>query len=244
MTVAKTRILNGYITLFPWKIINVKESLTIQDLFEHIVDQYVPQLKEEILENIEVRCSETKEQTGDEVELRCVISDIVSVFGGLFTFHIKIFSDENESQPANTFDILKNAVKERYQPTFIFSQNPKMNDKLKLDILSYISSHKGGWTFDAVSIGKKFIRELSDALWYVDKCGSKTFNDKYTIPVEFSQFVDRFDPVKDKKGRPLFTYDELNFHSQNLTAYFKMSWIEHPCFAFLKPSLIKFTNDL
>ena len=56
-----------------------------------------------------------------------------------------------------------------------------MNDKLKLDILSYISFHKGGWTCDAVSIGKKFIRELSDALWYVDKYGSKTFNDKYTI---------------------------------------------------------------
>ncbi|RIA98003.1 hypothetical protein C1645_813387 [Glomus cerebriforme] len=118
---------------------------------------------EEILENIEVRCSETKEQTGDEVELGC-ISDIVSIFDDLFTFHIKIFSDENESQPANAFDILKNAVKERYQPTFTFSQNSKINDKLKLDILSYISFYKGEWTFDAVSIGKKFIRELSDAL--------------------------------------------------------------------------------
>ncbi|GBB99452.1 hypothetical protein RclHR1_35260001 [Rhizophagus clarus] len=119
-----------------------------------------------------------------------------------------------------------------------------MNDKLKLDILSYISFHKGGWTCDAVSTGKKFIRELSDALWYVDKCGSKTFNSKYTIPAEFFQFVNCFDPVKDKKERILFTYDELNFHNQNLTAYLKMSWIKHPCFTFLKPSLIKFANDL
>ncbi|GBC01660.1 hypothetical protein RclHR1_04280017 [Rhizophagus clarus] len=179
MTVAKIRILNGHVTLFPWKIINVKENLTIQGLFEHIVDQYVPQLKEEILEKIEVRCSEAKEQTGDEVELGCVISDIVSIF----------------------------------------------------DLRCCIYR-------------KKFIRELSNALWYVDKCESKTFNSKYTIPAEFSQFVDRFDPVKDKKGRPLFTYDELNFHNQNLTAYLKMSWIEHPCFTFLKPSLIKFANDL
>ncbi|PKY50987.1 hypothetical protein RhiirA4_546299 [Rhizophagus irregularis] len=76
------------------------------------------------------------------------------------------------------FDILRNAAKELYLPTFSFSQNPKLNDKLKLDILSYISSHKGGWTFDVISIGKKFIKELSDALWYVDKCGYKTFNDR------------------------------------------------------------------
>ena len=213
MTVAKTRILNGQITLLSWKIINVKENLTIQDLFEHIVDQYIPQLKEEILEKIEVRCSETKEQTGDEVELGCVISDIVSVFGSLFTFHIKIFSDENKFQPTNAFDILKNATKERHLPAFTFSQNPKTNDKLKLDILSYISFHKGGWTFNVVFIGKKFIRELSDALWYIDKCESKTFNDKYTIPAEFSQFVDWFNPVKDKKGCLLFTYDKLNFYS-------------------------------
>src|SRR5436309_15189198 len=114
MTIAKTRILNGHTTLFPWKIINVKENLTIQGLFEHIVDQYVPRLKEEILEKIEVRCSETKEQTGDEVELGCVINDIISVFGSLFTFHIKIFSDENKSQPVNAFDILKNAAKYRH----------------------------------------------------------------------------------------------------------------------------------
>ncbi|GET01947.1 uncharacterized protein LOC111130598 [Rhizophagus clarus] len=244
MTVAKIRILNGHVTLFPWKIINVKENLTIQGLFEHIVDQYVLRLKEEILEKIKVRCSEAKEQTGDEVELGCVISDIVSIFGSLFTFHIKIFSDKNKSQPVSAFDILKNAAKKRHLPTFTFSQNPKMNDKLKLDILSYISFHKGGWTCDAVSTGKKFIRELSDALWYVDKCGSKTFNSKYTIPAEFFQFVNCFDPVKDKKERILFTYDELNFHNQNLTAYLKMSWIKHPCFTFLKPSLIKFANDL
>jgi hypothetical protein len=81
-------------------------------------------------------------------------------------------------------------------------------------------------------------------LWYIDRCDHKTFNDKHTIPSEFSQFVSQFDPKKDKKSRPLFIYDELNFHNQNLAAYFKMSWIENPCFAFLKMPLAKFSNDL
>ncbi len=61
MTVAKTRILSRYTTLLPWKIINIKESLTVQGLFKYIVNQYVPQLKKEILEKIEVYCLETKE---------------------------------------------------------------------------------------------------------------------------------------------------------------------------------------
>jgi hypothetical protein len=36
----------------------------------------------------------------------------------------------------------------------------------------------------------------------------------------------------------------LNFHSQNLAAYLKISWIENPCFTFLKTPLAKFSNDL
>ncbi|PKK57168.1 hypothetical protein RhiirC2_858327 [Rhizophagus irregularis] len=244
MPAAKARILCGNTTLFPWKIISIEEKLTIQGLFEYIVDQYIPRLKEEVLEKIEARCSKVKEQAGDEIELGCIISDVVSNFGNLFTFNIKKISNENNSQLVNAFDILRNAAKELHLPTFSFSQNPKLNDKLKLDILSYISSHKGGWTFDVIPIGKKFIKELSDALWYVDKCGYKTFNDRYTIPVKFFQFVGRFDPVREKKSYLLFTYDELNFHSQNMTAYLEMSWINHPCFDFLKPPLVKFASDL
>ena len=61
MTVVKTRILNGQFILLLWKIINIEENLTIQGLFEHIIDQYIPWLKEEILKKIEICCSETKE---------------------------------------------------------------------------------------------------------------------------------------------------------------------------------------
>ncbi|CAI2186739.1 953_t:CDS:2 [Funneliformis geosporum] len=137
------------------EIINVEENLTIQGLFDHIIDQYVSQLKDKILKSIEVHCSISKEQTEDEIELECLVSDIINTF-------------------------------EHYLPDFDFSNNPKANDQLKLDILTYILSHISGWTYDTTSIGKKFIRELSDALWYVDKCGPKTFNDRYTIPIEFS----------------------------------------------------------
>jgi hypothetical protein len=107
MPAAKARILHGHITLFLWKIINIEEKLTIQDLFDHIVDHYVPQLKEKVIEKIIVCCSILKEQTGDKIELECIASDVINIFGNLFTFYIKLFSDENNPQPVNAFDILK-----------------------------------------------------------------------------------------------------------------------------------------
>jgi hypothetical protein len=61
---------------------------------------------------------------------------------------------------------------------------------------------------------------------------------------DFLQFVNRYDPLKSKKGHPKFTFDELNHHHQNLNAYLKTSWMDHSCFSFLKPSLIKFTSNL
>ncbi|CAG8690434.1 1620_t:CDS:2 [Rhizophagus irregularis] len=88
---------------------------------------------------------------------KCIANDVINIFGNLFTFHIKLFSDENNSQPVNAFDILKNvknAIKERHLPIFDFSQS--------------------GWSYDAIPIGKRFVRELSDALWHIDKCGHKT----------------------------------------------------------------------
>ncbi|GES77337.1 hypothetical protein GLOIN_2v1718314 [Rhizophagus clarus] len=175
MPVAKAKILCSNTTLFPWKIINIEEKLIIQGLFEYIFDQYIPWLKKEILlEKIEA---------------------CFSNFDNLFTFQIKIFSNENNSQPVNIFDVLRSATRELRLPTFSFSQNLKTNDKLKLDILFYISSHKGGWTYDVIPIRKKFIKELSDALY------------------------------------------------QNLMAYLEMSWINYPCFNFLKSSLVKFANE-
>jgi hypothetical protein len=58
------------------------------------------------------------------------------------------------------------------------------------------------------------------------------------------QFFNWYDPLRSKKERPKFTYDELNHHHQNLSAYFKMFWMEYSCFSFIKPPLTKFTSDL
>ncbi|GBB99349.1 hypothetical protein RclHR1_00350005 [Rhizophagus clarus] len=132
----------------------------------------------------------------------------------------------------------------RSLPTFSFSNEPKSNDELKLEIISYIESHNTGWTNEFIQSGKKFIRDLAVAFWYIDKCGFKTFNDRFTIPADFLQFVNRYDLMKNKKSYPKFIYDELNHHHQNLNAYLKMSWMDHSCFSFLKSSLAKFTVDL
>ena len=45
-----------------------------------------------------------------------------------------------------------------------------MKDELKLDILSYISFHKGGWTYDAIPIGKNLLVEIFVILIKVTIC--------------------------------------------------------------------------
>lgn len=67
--------------------------------------------------------------------------------------------------------LLKNVI---YLFLIFHKVQKQMITQLKLDIISYISFHRGGWSYDAIPIGKRFVRELSDALWHIDKCGHKT----------------------------------------------------------------------
>lgn len=129
------RILNGKsnITSLPWKIVNIKENLTIQKFFEYLVNQY--RMKEELEK---VSGSKSEKEAEFEIDLECIISDVVNKFNiSFFTFYIK---DDNNPKPSNAFEILKSAAKEYTLPIFNFSpQNSKnliKDDKLKLDILS------------------------------------------------------------------------------------------------------------
>ncbi|GBC02645.1 hypothetical protein RclHR1_04730006 [Rhizophagus clarus] len=187
------------------------EEETIQSLFDRIIIQYISQIESETLTKIEVYISEKKDQIGDNIKMECLIIDVVKAFGNRLTFHIQSNLSYDDSS-INAFNILMISSRTRYLPIFSFSNEPKSNDELKLEIISYIESHNSSWISEFIQSGKKFIRNLVEAFWYIDKCGFKTFNDKFTIPADFLQFVNQYDPMKNKKSRPKFTYDELNHY--------------------------------
>src|SRR6266496_1858074 len=85
--------------------------------------------------------------------------------------------------------------------SFSFSADElRSNDELKLEIISYIEYHNASWTNEFIPSEKKFVKDLAEAFWYIDKCEYKTFNDRLTIPADFLQFVDQYNLLKVKRA--------------------------------------------
>jgi hypothetical protein len=242
MTIAKVRVVQGIETLLAWRGINIQSGKTIKELFEHVVEQYIPKLYDEVLESIITRSSSQKEEIGDIIEMDCFAEEVVKTFGAYLTF--KLSKNYEISRTKSAFDIMKAASQELYLPEFKFSVEPNKTDQIKQEILAYITENQGGWRFEVIDVGKRFINDLTKAFWYVDQCGPNTFSDRYTLPDEFLRFFYRFDPKKSKKARLHFEYDTISFHSQNLQAYLNMSWIQSSAFTFFRLPLNKFAGDL
>ncbi len=174
----------------------------------------------------------------------CIASNIIDDFGKFLTYQIQYESFENPTRK-NAFDIMREAAAALYLPKLPSVKNPNSLDVLKQDVLNYIDLNKGGWKKNIIEKeAKDFVVDLSETLWFVDKCGPDTFSQRYSIPKEFEQFVRRYDPSKHKKARPHFNYDDLSYHALTLKSYLKQSWISTPRFDFLHIPLTKFSNDL
>src|SRR6266542_5049819 len=119
-------------------------------------------------------------------------------------------------------------------------------DQLKIDITNLIKNNGGGW-FEkdvAENIGKKFVIDLANAIWYVDIRGFNTFNQKYKVPILFENFFDRANPSNYKNAHPKFDFDNLQVLNRKLMNYSELSWMKSQRFHWLIESFIKYTSDL
>ncbi|RIB06068.1 hypothetical protein C2G38_2047078 [Gigaspora rosea] len=97
----------------------------------------------------------------------------------------------------------------------------------------------------AETVGKLFIQDLTNVLWYIDRCNSNTFTQQYNLPKVFEDFMGYNNPQHYKHARPRFDIEELNEHSECLFKYATRPWMTRPPFSiFLKKPIIKLGEDL
>jgi len=72
---------------------------------------------------------------------------------------------------------MREAAAALYLPKLPSVKNPNSLDMLKQDVLNYIDLNKGGWKKNIIEKeAKDFVVDLSETLWFVDKCGPDTFS--------------------------------------------------------------------
>ena len=117
---------------------------------------------------------------------------------------------------------------------------------MRLDLSNWIKYKGDGWKGKEIAqnVGKKFVTDLSSALWYVDSCSVKTLDQKFKIPEIFSEFFGRSLPENYKSLRPKFNSEELIQQSRKILNYVELNWMLQSRFNWLKEPLIKFGEIL
>ncbi|CAB5374111.1 unnamed protein product [Rhizophagus irregularis] len=151
----------------------------------------------------------------------------------------------NRTPIINAFDILNANSSNLFVPEFGNSPRNAL-EKLRLDLSNWIKNNGGGWKGRdaAQSIRKKFVTDLTSALWYIDSRSVETLNQKFKIPVIFDEFFGRSQPESYKSARPKFNSDELIQQNKKILNYVELSWMLQNRFNWLKESLYKFGEIL
>jgi hypothetical protein len=111
---------------------------------------------------------------------------------------------------------------------------------------NWIKNNDVGWRGKdaAQNIGKKFVTDLTSALWYVDSRSVETLNQKFKIPEIFNEFFGRSHPENYKNPRPKFNSEELIQQSKKILNYVELNWMLQSRFNWLKEPLLKFGEIL
>ncbi|GES80328.1 hypothetical protein GLOIN_2v1779246 [Rhizophagus clarus] len=123
-------------------------------------------------------------------------------------------------------------------PSFNLPKKPNKKDLLHHDIVVWIKNNDGGWKgrIAVESIGKSFINDLLNAIWYVDTCGVEKMKGRAIHPPkELEEFFNRSDPSSYKNTRPKFDYNCLGRYANLLFGYLNASWMENSQFTWLYP---------
>jgi hypothetical protein len=178
------------------------------------------------------------------VVLNCPIADATKNFGQCIEFRLQDIPRQS-SVRKNAFDVLLQESNQCYLPKM--KENGNEKECMIFDFVNYLQKNNAEWVGKDVAEnpGRKFIKYIIEAIWYVNMCGVKKLKDQgYSIPKQLDNFFECANPAKYKKKRPDFDKDVLNEHISNLIAYKEAKWFNKPLFNWFKETFIEFLDSL
>lgn len=170
-----------------------------------------------------------------KVSPSCMISDLTKTLGSFVKFVLAADKEpDGSSDRPSAVSVLMNAARTDaartcLPPEFSITEKPQKN-KLKNDILKWLSTNNLGWSADTVgSLGLCFVDTLADSLWYVDQNHDTLKQRACSIPIPLAQFSNYRQPELRKKRKidsSFLQQEEVKAHSDKLfnlalSSYFK-----------------------
>ena len=112
-------------------------------------------------------------------------------------------------------------------------------------LLDLLEEMKVGWTPDAVdSIRERFVKQLTNTLWYLDSHHQKFSSRNIHLPKEFSSFQGFNNWKRRKIKQPALTSPELECHVRAPSGILSQPWIAKNEYSELKSLLEKLMDGM
>lgn len=161
-------------------------------------------------------------------------------------FHLAVNdSSSSDSSKPNAFQILMSSQRRILLPRKVDSETPKADQRMYNDIIDLLASWNIGWSPDTVeTVGKKCVKVLCGALWYLDPHHSRFRDRSIAIPTSFEKFHGYNDWKKKKEKCPQLSQAELDRHVQAISTLLSQPWSHKPHFKPLQSKLVQLVEAL
>ncbi|CAB4374062.1 unnamed protein product [Rhizophagus irregularis] len=246
-------ILSNRKEVLKWQIHPIIGNPSLSEFFHSLA---IGQISPEVFINKDYQSFLLKAKIGNslkdefvDVNVQCELNEISQNFGNFVLFELQIPEDYQPvlQKEKDAFKVLISNSTQLSLPSFNYPKKPNKKDLLRQNIVAWIKNNNGGWKgkIAAESMGKSFVNDLLNAIWYVDTCGVEKMKGRAIHPPkEFEEFFYRSDPSSYKNARPNFDYDCLNRYANLLFGYLNAPWMENSQFTWLYPIVEKFTKCL
>ena len=162
------------------------------------------------------------------------------------TFHlaeVERGAGSSDSSRPNAFQILMSSQRRVELPKKV--DTPRADQRMYNDIIDLLASWNIGWSPDTVhTIGKRCVKVLCGALWYLDPHHGHFGDRSLVLPACFEKFQGYNDWKKKKEKRPQLSQAELDRHIQALSSILSQPWSHKPYFNALQSKLVQFVETM
>ena len=115
-------------------------------------------------------------------------------------------------------------------PNKITGNTLRADQLLYNDLIDYFETTEARWARQNISIGQRFTKAMSNALWYLDPHHDTLSARGISLPVPLQRFCNYNDYKRKKEKKPHLSQIDLDQHVNALSSFLLQPWICHSRF--------------
>ena len=237
------KVVSGSKVLFGSKIISCSEVESFGGLLSRLEEERFSETRVQ-----KISIEDDKGQTHEvQLDAPLTLCSPKQFHSRAVIFHLAELESEStsssDSSRPNAFQVLMSSQRRILLPKKV--DTPRADQRMYNDIIDLLASWNIGWSPDTVeTVGKKCVKVLCGALWYLDPHHGRFKDRSLPLPACFEKFQGYNDWKRKKEKCPQLSQADLDKHIQALSSLLSQPWSHKLYFKTLQSKLVQLVETM